>query len=439
MSATVNMPLWAEPLWKPARYKVLYGGRGSAKSWTVATYLDVEAARKPERILCCREFQKSIKESAHKLISDRIGALGLDSLFEIGESFIRSKCGSEFLFLGLRHNISQIKSLEGITKVWVEEAQTISAASWDVLIPTIRAPGSEFLVTFNPENDDDATFDMFINKAPPDAWVRKVNYDENPWFPPELEQERMKLWTAAQAAGAASPEMDKYRHIWGGECLKFAGGAIYGEFMVKAEQDSRITTVPYNPALPVYVSWDLGYSDSTALWFLQIVGKEPRCIDYLEDSLKALDFYVKALREKGYNYAMHILPHDAGHASLRTGKTLVAQLAEMGLGKEGRDLLVLPPDSVAGGIELVRQLIPQLWFDRDKCAAGIKALKKYQYEFDDERQKYRDTPRHDWTSHGCDSLRYMATHLATMRPIAKPQQYGYANGQYLGNSQTWMG
>ncbi len=290
MIVDIGMPEWALPIWEPKRYKVMYGGRGSGKSYTAADYLTACGAAKPEKILCAREFQKSIKESAHALISKRIEQNGLASEYEIGESFIRSRVGTEYLFLGLRHNISQIKSLEGVTKVWVEEAQTISQASWDVLIPTIRAPGSEFIVTFNPEDDDDATYDIFINKVQPDAWVRKVNYDENPRFPAELEAERLKLHAEAVFAQAQGDNslMDKYNHIWNGQCRRSSAGAIYGALMASAAEGLRICAVPYSTSLPVITAWDIGFADSTAIWFAQISGKEVHVIDYYENNLQSI-------------------------------------------------------------------------------------------------------------------------------------------------------
>jgi phage terminase large subunit len=430
------MPPWADPIWEPKRYKVMYGGRGSGKSWTAADYLTATGAAKPEKILCAREFQKSIKESAHALISKRIEQNGLSGEYDIGESYIRSRVGTEYLFLGLRHNISQIKSLEGVTKVWVEEAQTISQASWDVLIPTIRTPGSEFIVTMNPEDDDDASYDMFINKKQPDAWVRKVNYDENPRFPAELESERLKLFTEASFAQQQGDNslMDKYNHIWLGMCRRSTAGAIYGTLMAEAAEKGRICGVPYNPSLPVITSWDIGFSDTNSIWFDQIVGKEIHCIDYYEDSLKSLDHYVKVLKGKPYNYAAHVLPHDAGHMSIRTGMTIAQQLEGMGLGKVGKDLIVLPVDNIAPGIELVRQTIPRTYFDETKCAVGIKALKKYHYEWDEDRQKFKDTPAHDWASHPADARRTFATYISTVKPGAQsqpPQPRIYAQ-------QGWM-
>ena len=136
--AQVEFPEKLEPLFTPARYKVLYGGRGGAKSWGIARTLLVLGASKPIRILCAREIQKSINESVHQLLKDQIQALGLSDFYEVLNNEIRGKNGTLILFAGLKHNVHNIKSKEGVDICWVEEAQTVSRTSWDTLIPTIR-------------------------------------------------------------------------------------------------------------------------------------------------------------------------------------------------------------------------------------------------------------------------------------------------------------
>lgn len=402
---SLKFPVWAETLFQPARYKVYYGGRGGAKSWTVARFLVMEAARDKKRILCARELQVSIKDSVHKLITDQIEHMGLSHLFEVGESFIRSKCGSEFIFKGMKHNINEIKSLEAIDYCWVEEAQSVSEKSWNIIIPTIRKPGSEFILTFNPENEDDPTYRRFVENPPPASIVTKVLWSDNPWLPKELEFERLHM-EANDPAG--------YDHVWNGNFKRMVEGQVYGKEMAKAVDESRICAVPYNKAFPVITAWDLGFGDATAIWFCQIVGREPRIIDYYENNMEGLDHYVNIVKSKEYRYDMHVLPHDAGHASLRTGTTLVSQLEGMGLGRKGDTITVLAPDSVETGIQLVRQLIPQLWFDTTKAEDGVKALKKYHYEYDEERMVFKSKPKHDWSSNGADAMRYLATYLSTM-------------------------
>jgi len=166
-----DFPIALQPLFEPHRYKIAYGGRGGSKSWSIASYLALEAAKKPTRVLCCREFQASIRESVHRLLSDRIRSLGLAEKFDILDTAIRSKTGSgsEFIFEGLRHNAGKIRSLEAIDKVWVEEAANVSKTSWEILIPTIRKDGSEIIISFNPELETDETYQRFIARPPRDA------------------------------------------------------------------------------------------------------------------------------------------------------------------------------------------------------------------------------------------------------------------------------
>lgn len=182
-----------EPLMNPCRYKVCYGGRGSGKSYSIAMLLVLAAYQHPLRILCAREIQKSITDSVHQLLADTIERLGLSSHFEIQKTQILGKNGSRFLFEGLRSNISKVKSMEGIDRVWIEEAESVTNASWDTLIPTIRKDNSEIWVSFNPLDEMDATYQRFVVEPPPGSFVVKVNYDQNPWFPETLEAERLHL------------------------------------------------------------------------------------------------------------------------------------------------------------------------------------------------------------------------------------------------------
>lgn len=192
------------------RYKVLYGGRGSGKSWGIACALILLSVQKQIRVLCTRQYQSSISMSAYKLLVDTIHRLNFDRLFTITQDSIKSINGSEFYFKGLERDINAIKSIEGIDICWVEEAQDVSKSSWDTLTPTIRKEGSEIWVSFNPYIEDDATYQKFIAK--PDEFCKavKVNYYDNPWFSGELEKEMLACKERSQA---------DYEHIWLGECL----------------------------------------------------------------------------------------------------------------------------------------------------------------------------------------------------------------------------
>lgn len=204
-------------LFRPARYKVPYGGRGSAKSWSVARALSIIGAHRPTRILCAREIQNSIEESVHKLLHDQIEALGLAHRYKVEQRAITGPSGTEFIFAGLKSNITKIKSMEGIDIVWVEEAEKVSKKSWQTLIPTIRKPGSEIWITFNPDEETDPTYQQFVVNPPPDAIVRKVNWRDNPYFPETLRREMEYL---------KSVDYDAYLHVWEGETRKRSDAQI---------------------------------------------------------------------------------------------------------------------------------------------------------------------------------------------------------------------
>ncbi|MEI6569784.1 MAG: PBSX family phage terminase large subunit, partial [Verrucomicrobiota bacterium] len=217
--SNAQFPKKLEFLFQPFRFKVAYGGRGSSKSWSFARALLIQAAAKPLRVLCTREIQKSIKDSVHRLLSDQIESLELGDFYTILETEIRGANGSSFVFSGLSsQTVESIKSFEGLDKVWVEEAQNVSKKSWDVLIPTIRKDDSEVWISFNPELESDATFQRFVVNQPPNSKVVQVNYNDNPWFPEVLEQERQHCQLT---------NLEDYGQIWEGKCRISVAGAIY--------------------------------------------------------------------------------------------------------------------------------------------------------------------------------------------------------------------
>lgn len=215
----ISIPKIFRPLFSPHRYKVFYGGRGSGKSWSFAEALVCIAYTQKKRILCAREFQTSIKDSVYALLADAIERMGLAAAFIVQRDSIRCRVtGSEFLFKGLRRNVAEIKSTEGIDICWVEEAQSTSADSWDFLIPTIRAPGSEIWVSFNPDQQDGATQTRFVNNTPPDSVVCKVNFDQNPFFPKVLDMERQYM---------LQTDPDAYSWVWEGNCRTVTEAQIF--------------------------------------------------------------------------------------------------------------------------------------------------------------------------------------------------------------------
>jgi hypothetical protein len=184
-------------------------------------------------------------------------------------------------------------------------------------------------------------------------------------------------------------------------------GAYYAKQLEELEQLGRITGVPYDPAVPVTTAWDLGFSDSTAIWFAQQVGREIHIIDYYEAAGEGLAHYVKVLKSKPYLYADHLLPHDAAASELGTGTTRLETLRKLGI--KGH---VLPQVRLDDGINGVRMLLPRCWFDAIKCQKGLDCLRWYQREWDERSQDFRSRPLHDWSSHGADAFRYLAMGIA---------------------------
>lgn len=247
----IKCPAVFRGLWEnKCRYKVLYGGRGSGKTHQVAEYLVVKSLLQKEKILCTREIQRSIKESVHAVLVSKINALGLGKYFTVTENKISNIAGSEFIFAGLRMNIDSIKSIEGISKCWIEEAQSVSRKSLDILRPTIRAKDSEIIITFNPEREQDTVWQDFIINTPDSAYVQKVNYYDNPFFPDDLEKERQECFDKNQ---------DDYKWIWLGELRKISDAQIFKNIF-----EVRKFETPKNARF--YHGADWGYAnDPTAL------------------------------------------------------------------------------------------------------------------------------------------------------------------------------
>ena len=276
-----QFPAKLQFLFEPHRYKVAYGGRGSGKSWNFGRALLLIGARQKVRVLCAREVQKSIAESVHKLLADQVSALGLASFYEVQQTTIKGRNGTEFIFAGLQqHTVDSIKSYEAVDYVWVEEAHSVSRKSWQVLLPTIRKEGSEVWVTFNPQLESDETYQRFVKTPPPDCVAVLMNYTDNPWFPAVLDAER------AHAQETLRPQ--EYAHIWEGRCMPAVEGAIFFDEVAAAEAEGRVRPVPYDPMLKVHAVWDLGWNDSMSIILAQKQASEVRVINYIEDSHRTL-------------------------------------------------------------------------------------------------------------------------------------------------------
>jgi len=384
-------------LYKPHRNKIFWGGRDAAKSWAIADAILLLGIQRPLRFLCAREIQRSIKESVHSLLKQRIKTLGLSGHYEVLNTEIRGLNGTEIIYAGLWQNIENIKSIDSIDIVWVEEAATVSDESWRTLIPSIRKPGSEIWASFNPKLKTDPVYQRFVLNRPPNAYVKKVSYRDNPWISQESKDEMLHL---------RETDIDEYNHVYEGELKQFADGAIYAKQLKKARDDGRITQVPITPGVPVNTFWDLGRHDPTAIWFHQRVGLQDRFIDYHEARLVDLDYYIRVLKDKGYLYGTHYLPHDGETVVLGSGDRSRQQILEDG----GVQPIEIVPriSNIMEGIEMTRQSFSSCWFDETKCERGLDALSNYQFVWDDTGETFRERPAHTWASNGSDAFRQFA-------------------------------
>lgn len=379
-------------LFEPHRYKIMYGGRDGSKSWSVGRSLLILGSEKPLRIGCFREVQKSIRDSVHKLLSDQIEALGLSSFYEVLQNEIRGINGTEFSFSGLSSQTrDSIKSYEGLDIAWVEEAQSVSKRSWDILIPTIRAVGSEIWATFNPDMDTDNTYQRFVVNPPSDAKVVKINYYDNPWRSRVLDAER-------ETMKAESP--DDFEHIYLGECRPAIDGAIYYNEVSKLRSTNRLCNVPYDPMLKVHVITDLGFNDYMSLILAQRLGSEIRIIRYIEDRQRYIPSYSQELKDLGLNYGKLYLPHD-GRAKHVTGSSAQEQFEALGW-----DVEIVESIGIEQGIRKAREVFERVIIDKENASELLNRLGRYRRRVNAEGQG--STPIHDDESHGADGFRYLS-------------------------------
>ena len=383
---------------KDLRHIVLYGGRASGKSTSVALSLLILGMNKKLRILCTREVQNSIADSVHKLLSDLISKYKLNT-WEVQKDIIRNKqTGSEIFFKGLHNNSQSIKSIEGIDIVWIEEAQSVSADSINTLVPTIRKAGSQLIWTFNRLTENDPVWELIVKKADDRTFVQKINSDAiESLLSKEIIEEREKM-------RLDSPEM--FEHVWLGEPMTSKTGSVFGKQLAQARSDGRITKVPYDASTGVYTAWDLGIGDSTVIWFFQTVGNEIHFIDHYEGSNEDLGHYISYIQNKPYQYTTHFLPHDSKARELQTGMTRVEFFNNHGI----YNIEVLRPTNFSLGqddIDLVaRPKFSLCWFDEEKCQRGLECLRAYHYEYDNKNKLLRNKPEHDWSSHSSSAFIY---------------------------------
>lgn len=390
-----------------ARYRVLYGGRGGSKSWNIARALLLKGCEQTIRVLCAREYQTSIKDSVHKLLCDQIFALDIQAHYEITERSIRGINGTEFIFAGVKNNTNNVKSIEGIDICWVEEAQSVSPNSWNVLVPTIRKADSEIWISFNPELPTDETWKRFVMNPPENAVIQKINWNDNPWFPEVLDLERRALY---------GRDLEAYNNVWEGIPRQTVNGAIFAKEVTMADLEGRICNVPYDATKGVHAVFDLGWADLTAVWLLQFIGQEIRLIRYFEDSQQTISYYMAKLQSFGYVYDTIWLPHDAKAKSLGTGKSIEEIVRATGM-----KVQILDRVPVADSINAARTIFNKCYFDRQNTEEGLQCLRHYRYDVDPDTKMFSAKPLHSEYSHGADAFRYIGLMINEPKK-AQPQR-----------------
>lgn len=420
IDAEFSAPL--ECLFEPRQYKVLFGGRGAGRSWGCARALLLIGTglfpgfKKKIRVLCARELQKSIEDSVHKVLSDQIHELGLDAFYTIYKHTITGANGTSFVFEGIKNNTNKIRSLEGITYCWIEEAAKLSKASWDIIDPTIRAMKSEIWLTFNPELDEDFAYKKFVldpalkqvKEFPTgatrwesaDSIVVKMTWKDNPWFD--------KTSLPAKKDKAKKDDPDGYLHVWEGFTIQNLEGAVYAKELRKAQAQGRVCTVPYEREFVVDVFCDLGRADNTALWFPQRVAMQWRLLKYYEESGEDWTHFLKFIQGTEFIIGTVFLPHDAKAKRLGTKYTIEEQTRQAGF-----KVQIVPKLSVADGINAARVVLNNCYFDQDGCEDGLRALRHYRYGIKDGQRT--NEPLHNWASDGADAFRYFAVSAKTPR------------------------
>lgn len=398
-----------EPLFEPHRFKVLRGGRASTKSWSIAQALVIIGASRKLQVLCAREFQSSIRDSVHKLLSNTIERLGLNQVYDIQQNAIYGPNGTQFAFVGLSDKTAEnLKSYEDFDVAWVEEARNTTQRSWNILRPTIRKAGSEIWISFNPELDTDPVWTMFVEDPPPDCFSIELNWRDNPWFNSVLEAER------ADAQRKLS-KVD-YENIWEGRCRPTLEGAIYADEIAEMYANRRVGLFPYDPHLLVYPVFDIGWNDKMAIGMYQRHASQLVKVNYLENDHKTYDWYSQQLDKLEYNWGRIFLPHDGNIANPQTGKNGKQVLTDLGW-----EVTVLERIDPKEGIRLGRMALKNLFVNlpnknvemdaTDGAFRGnarwMECMKRYRRTIPKTTMEPGE-PLHDQYSHGADEWRYAA-------------------------------
>lgn len=397
------------PLLENNRYNVYYGGRGAGKSWQFGRTLILKGYCKCIRVLCAREIQRSIADSVHRLLVDQIALLdkeypelGIADHYITTKNEIKGFNGTLFSFIGLYTNVNQIKSYEGVDYCWIEEAESISQNSWDLLIPTIRKKNSQIWISFNPAREDDPTYEMFVNQKQPNSHVQFVSYKDNKYFgePLQTEMEFCK-----------KNNYSKYLHIWEGQPISDYDTLVYRFDRQKNCYDRNFQ---YNQSIETWASWDFGVSDDTAIIFYQIrktteneFGYWIDIFDEYVNNNKSDDHYREVVDNKKYLIDGHACD-PAGANRQSDLNTWIDKLKKNPrTGTIDWHFHYTHKYSVAEMIDRANDLIPYVRYNPHITPKFHKMAFHWQYRTDkDGKLVLPPKPEHDEYSHVGDSFRY---------------------------------
>lgn len=415
----------------PADVRGAEGGRGSAKTRSFATMIAVRGYMYGNQgvrgiLLCGRQFMNSLADSSLEEVKRAIEDVSwLNDWYEIGQNYIRSKCGSiEFAFVGLDRNIASVKSKGRILICWVDEAEPVTDDAWNTLIPTLREEGedwnAELWVTWNPKRKKAPVEKRFRFANDPLIKVVQLNWRDNPKFPDKLERERQR---------DKEERPDQYDHIWEGDYVGVVEGAYFAKSITQAKAEGRISRVGPDPLLSYRAFCDIGgtgqRADAFTIWVAQFVGKEIRALKYYEAVGQPAASHMQWLRENGYigGNTTIWLPHDGD-----TQDKVFDVSYKKAFEGAGYAVEVVPNQGKGAAMMRVRagqRIFPSLWIDAEGCAAGIEAIGWY-HEKRDEVRGIGLGPEHDWSSHGGDSFGLMAIVAETLAGASlasKPLNY----------------
>ena len=331
------------------------------------------------------------------------------------EMFIEFVNGSTWQVVG-SDNFNSLVGAPPIGVVFSEYSRA-NPAAWAYIRPILRENGgwAAFISTFFGRNHH---FDLVNNAMAWDGWLGEILSAENTsvFTAEELEEERREL-----IADYGEEEGDAlFRQEYLSDPAASVMGSFYGPQIARAEKDGRLTRVPYERGGLVYTGWDLGTNDVTAIWFAQMIGREPRIIDYYQNNNQDIAHYAGVLKSRGYAYGGHYLPHDGANRTVHVNKSVEDLFRELGIENVSVTRRAQDTDAFLADINQARRLIEKAVFDEKKCEQGINALRNYRREWDDKLKQYKKTPLHDWASDGADAFRTLGVNWSAIERKVNP-------------------